>query len=159
MIARASSGSRSCSNSVDPLISANSAVTVLRSPSRFSDAGESATRIRESFDFFDDAAAGAANGAPQSSQNFAVAELSAPHFAQRLANGVPHSGQNFRAEVLSVPHFEQRIENSTFSIAEYRHCPRILTEPESHHQLSGAIEAFVLIMLTEVFDPTGATLH
>jgi hypothetical protein len=84
-------------------------VTVLRSPSRFSEADESATRIDESFDFFDDADAGAPNGAPQSSQNFAVAELSAPHFAHRLANGVPHSAQNFLPEVLSVPHFEQRI--------------------------------------------------
>ena len=33
MIARASSGSRSSINSVEPLMSANSAVTVLRSPS------------------------------------------------------------------------------------------------------------------------------
>src|SRR5271165_5636764 len=110
-IARASSGSKSCSSSVEPLISANSAVTVLRSPSRFSAAGASATRIGASFDFFDDAVVGAPNGAPQSSQNFAVGALSAPHFAQRLANGVPHSGQNLLPEVLSVPHFAQRIEN------------------------------------------------
>src|SRR5271154_6305853 len=123
-MARASSGSRSCSSSVEPLISANSAVTVLRSPSRFSEAGGAATRIGESFGFFDDAAAGAANGAPQSSQNFAVGALSAPHFAQRLANGVPHSAQNFLPEVLSVPHFEQRIGNPTFSRTEYRHCPQ-----------------------------------
>src|SRR5271165_4418975 len=156
-IARASSGSRSCSSSVEPLISANSAVTVLRSPSRFSELGESATRIGESFDFFDDA--GAANGAPQSSQNFAVGALSAPHFAQRLANGVPHSAQNFLPEVLSVPHFEQRIDNRTFWMAEYRRCPHQLTERDSLHHLSSAIEAFVLIMLTEVFDPAGATLH
>jgi hypothetical protein len=50
------------------------------------------------------------SGEPQSSQNFAVGPLSAPHFAQRLEKGVPHSGQNFLPEVLSVPHFEQRIE-------------------------------------------------
>src|SRR5208282_5730689 len=116
-MARASSGSRSCSSSVEPLISANSAVTVLRSPSRFSEAGASATRIGKSFDFFDVAAMDAPNGAPQSSQNFAVGALSAPHFAHRLANGVPHSAQNFLPEVLSVPHFEQRIGNPTFSMA------------------------------------------
>src|SRR5271156_3171665 len=116
-MARASSGSRSCSSSVEPLISANSAVTVLRSPSRFSEAGASLTRIGESLDFFASAAAGVVNGAPQSSQNFAVGALSAPHFAQRLANGVPHSGQNFLPEVLSVPHFEQRIGNPTFPMA------------------------------------------
>jgi predicted ATPase len=43
MIERASSGSRSSINSVEPLISANSAVTVLRSPSIASDAAPSAT--------------------------------------------------------------------------------------------------------------------
>src|SRR5271154_4905662 len=123
-MARASSGSRSCSSSVEPLISANSAVTVLRSPSRFSEAGGSDTRIGGSVDFLDDAAAGAPNGVPQSSQNFAVGAPSAPHFAQRLANGVPHSAQNFLPEVLSIPHFEQRIENPTFSRTEYRHCPQ-----------------------------------
>src|SRR5271163_3631577 len=131
IIARASSGSRSCSSSVEPLMSANSAVTVLRSPSRFSEAGASLTRIGESLDFFASAAAGVVNGAPQSSQNFAVGALSAPHFAQRLANGVPHSGQNFLPEVLSVPHFVQRIENPTFSATKYRHCPRQLTEPDT----------------------------
>ena len=85
----------------------------------------------ESFDFVDDAAAAAPNGAPQSSQNFAVGELSAPHFAQRLANGAPHSGQNFLPEVLSVPHFAQRIKNPTLSMTEYRHCPRLITEPDA----------------------------
>jgi len=39
MIARASSGSRSSISSIDPLMSANNAVTVLRSPSSRSPAG------------------------------------------------------------------------------------------------------------------------
>jgi hypothetical protein len=37
MMALASSGSRSCASSVEPLMSANSAVTVLRSPSTTSE--------------------------------------------------------------------------------------------------------------------------
>ena len=106
-------------------MSANSAVTVLRSPSRFSEAGVSTTRIGESFDFSGEAA-GVPIGAPQSSQNFAVGEQSAPHFAQRLESGVPHSGQNFLPEVLSVPHFEQRIEKSRLAMGEYRDWAREL---------------------------------
>jgi hypothetical protein len=62
-LTRASSGSRSCSSSVEPLMSANSAVTVLRSPSSASGASVSAIRIGASFDFFANAVAGAPSAA------------------------------------------------------------------------------------------------
>src|SRR5271167_2338196 len=110
MIARASSGSRSSINAVEPLISANSAVTVLRSPSRFSGADVSATRIGEPFDCFDVVAAvDAPSAVPQSAQNFAPGALSEPHLEQRFANGPPHSAQNFLPGIPSVPHLVQRI--------------------------------------------------
>src|SRR5271156_1416145 len=110
MIARASSGSRSCSSSVEPLISANSAVTVLRSPSRFSGAGVSATRIGEGFDCLAEAAAvGAASAVPHSPQKHLSAGLSAPHFGQRFASAAPQSPQNFLPAGFSVLQFEQRI--------------------------------------------------
>jgi hypothetical protein len=45
-------------------------------------------------------------------------------------------------------------------MAEYRPCPQLIIELGNRTiSLSTAIEAFVLIMLTEVFDPAGATLH
>jgi hypothetical protein len=44
MIARASSGSRSRISSVEPLMSANNAVTVLRSPSSVGEASSATTR-------------------------------------------------------------------------------------------------------------------
>jgi hypothetical protein len=44
-------------------MSASSAVTVLRSPSRFSEAGNSTTRIGASLDFFGEAAATPEGGA------------------------------------------------------------------------------------------------
>src|SRR5215831_17473720 len=106
-MARASSGSRSSISSIEPLMSANSMVTVLRSPSMFSLASVSATRIGESFAFFAEAGEATPSEAPQSSQNLAIFELSAPHLVHRFDSGLPHSGQNFRPDVLSVPHLEQ----------------------------------------------------
>ena len=160
IIARASSGSRSCISSVEPLMSANSAVTVLRSPSRFSAADESATRIGESFDFFDDAAAGAPNGAPQSSQNFAVGR-----FRRRTSRSDWRMECRTRRRIFCRRCFQSRISSSasgvpTFPMAEYRHCPQLINRAGNRkYQLCREIEAFVLIMLTEVFDPAGATLH
>src|SRR5215813_7470696 len=113
-IARASSGSRSSISSIEPLMSANSIVTVLRSPSRFSGAGASAIRIGAPRDFFAEAAT-VVSEPPQSSQNFAEGEFSAPHFGQRLDSGLPHSAQKFLPEVLSVPQLEQRILIVQFS--------------------------------------------
>src|SRR5215468_6864691 len=92
----ASSGSRSSISSIEPLMSANSAVTVFRSPSRFSGAGDSATRIDESFDFFTEmSVATTRRGAPHSPQKRLPEGLSAPHFEQKFASGEPQSPQNF----------------------------------------------------------------
>src|SRR5215471_15348303 len=109
MIARASSGSRSCASSVEPLMSANSAVTVLRSPSRFSGGDVSAIRICGSFDFLAVADWDVPSAAPHSPQNFSRDSFVAPHRGHFGARVSPHSAQNFRPSRLSVPHFEQRI--------------------------------------------------
>src|SRR5208282_6515729 len=105
-IARASSGSKSCSSSVEPLMSANSAVTFLRSPSRFSETGAPAIRIGASFDLEAGAAADP-RAVPHSPQKRLPAGLSAAHFGQRFASGVPQSPQNFLPGGFSVLQFEQ----------------------------------------------------
>src|SRR5215469_3924372 len=105
IIARASSGSRSCISSIDPLMSANSAVTVLRSPSRFSATALSITRIDESFGFIGDAAADEPSDVPHSSQNFAPRLFLEPHFGHEASIGAAHSWQNFAPSRLSAPHF------------------------------------------------------
>src|ERR1700730_13748588 len=110
MTARASSGSSSCISSVEPLMSANSAVAVLRSPSRFSGTGVSATRISDSFDFLAEAAATVApSSVPHSPQKRLPAGLSAPHCGQRCASAAPQSPQNFLPAGFSALQFEQRI--------------------------------------------------
>src|SRR5215469_18782399 len=116
MTARASSGSSSRTNSVEPLISANSAVTVLRSPSMAGKASACWGVMRISFVVEDGITAEskpgrviAASAVPQSAQNLALAEVSAPHCGQRIASGLPHSAQNRLPDKLSAPHFEQRI--------------------------------------------------
>src|SRR5713226_4984846 len=112
MIERAASGSRSSINSVEPLMSANSAVTVLRSPSIASDAPLSAAiRI---CDLVEESMAGAST----------LVELMAdPHFLQNRAPGLtdalqagqvnssfePHLSQNEASAGLSLLHFAQSI--------------------------------------------------
>src|SRR5271168_4763641 len=108
-IARASSGSMSSIRSIDPLMSANSAVTVFRSPSIFSAASASAIRIGGASGFFAATDPDAPKAAPQSAQNLAPGALSEPHREQRFDNGPPHSAQNFLPGIPSVPHFEQHI--------------------------------------------------
>src|SRR5579871_3832623 len=96
-------------SSVEPLMSANSAVTVLRSPSRVSGAGAPVTRMGESADLLADATVAAVpRAAPHSPQKRLPAGLSARHFGQRFASGAPQSPQNFLLEGFSAPHFEQR---------------------------------------------------
>ena len=56
---------------------------------------------------------------PQSSQNLAAGELSAPHFVQRFDKALPHSGQNFLPLVLSVPHLEQSISSPVDCVEIY----------------------------------------
>src|SRR5262252_2077661 len=94
-MARASSGSRSSIRSIDPLMSANSIVTVFRSPSRFSVTILSITRIDESLGSLGDAAADAPSDVPHSSQNLAPGVFLEPHFGQEASIGAAHSLQNF----------------------------------------------------------------
>src|SRR5271170_1909934 len=82
-IARASSGSRSCSSSVDPLMSANSAVTVLRSPSATSESVRSgATRTD---DVEETAVEASAFEEP----------IAVPHFLQNRAPGLTDALQGW----------------------------------------------------------------
>jgi hypothetical protein len=109
MMARAYSGSRSSIISVEPLMSANSAVTVLRSPSRFSGAGVSATRIGESLDRAAEAVRAGPSAAAHSPQKSSPGSLEAPHCGHKRASGAAHLAQNLRPSRLSFPHFEQCI--------------------------------------------------
>jgi hypothetical protein len=115
MIARASSGSRSSINSIEPLISANSAVTVFRSPSSAPASAVSGKRIAEAppgSGARGDAAAASARSlsvAPQLPQNLAVRALSNPHAAHDVLNAAPHSLQNLSPSGFSILHFAQII--------------------------------------------------
>ena len=95
-------------------MSANSAVTVLRSSS--STSGESlsgATRTLEAepggVEVAPAAPAPLVSGAPHLPQKSDVGGFSALHFAQGLVSAFPHFAQKLLADGLSVPHFEQRI--------------------------------------------------
>ena len=112
MIARASSGSRSCASSVEPLISANNAVTTLRSPSSEASGVPAPAWTGE----LEPALRG--NSLPallrdfaHSMQNFALREFSVSHEGQRRVNGEAHPSQNFARSGFSAPHLEQRIAN------------------------------------------------
>src|SRR5258708_289270 len=113
-------------------MSANSAVTVLRSPSVASVSGCAAsTRIVGAIDVADEpvrSSASAPSAAPQSPQNLDAGAFSAPHFGQLTASPLPHWEQNFLPARFSVSHLEQRIEGCpaiegwerTFCITEPR---------------------------------------
>src|SRR5215472_10448466 len=112
MIARASSGSRSCSSSVEPLISAKSAVMVLRSPSdAFAEAALSSSTRTDAWNSVRllDCERPLARASPHSSQNLAPGLLVFPHRGHVAANGAAHSLQNFALSRLSAPHLAQRI--------------------------------------------------
>src|SRR5215469_16278204 len=116
MMARASLGSRCSISSMEPLISANNAVTVFRSPSDTSDASVAPGVIRISGALAsalgDGAAPGCAlpgSGEPHSPQNFLPGGFSELQLGQRLSSGAPQSPQNLLPAGLSLPHFEQRI--------------------------------------------------
>src|SRR6516165_8793040 len=102
MIARACSGSRSRWSSVEPLISAKSAVTVLRSPPTFSGAVMSAIRIGPSVDFLTDAGPDAASAQPHFLQNRAPELTAALHSRQTSSSFDPHCSQNAASAGLSV---------------------------------------------------------
>jgi hypothetical protein len=78
------------------LMSANSAVTVFRSPSIFSAVGVSAVRIWGWSGFLGATAGGAPRAAPHSPQNFSADSIAAPHRGHLAASGEPHWVQNFR---------------------------------------------------------------
>src|SRR6266481_4768090 len=110
IIARASSGSSDSISSVEPLRSANNAVTVLRSPSG-GRGGSHWLDIRPSaFVSKDDAVTmGSPSGAPQLPQKLAPRGVSALHLTQSLVSALPHRAQKLLLGGLSVLHFEQRI--------------------------------------------------
>jgi hypothetical protein len=96
-------------------MSANSAVTVLRSPSSASGKPVSnATRTLEGDVCGDEVATAApapfVSGAPHLPQKSDVGGFSALHFAQRFTSAFPHFAQKSLVEGLFVPHFEQRID-------------------------------------------------
>jgi len=89
-------------------MSADSTVTVLRSPSRFS------LRLADTVVSDDclDVGSTANNGLAHSRQNLAVGGFSLPHDEHRRANADAHSTQNFALSGFSVPHFEQRTRSA-----------------------------------------------
>ena len=108
---------RSCSNSVEPLMSANSAVTVLRSPSIAPEvsACSGATRTPAANSGAVDRAATepalSGSAAPHLPQKSEVGGFSVLHFAQGLVSAFPHRAQKLLTGGLLVSHFEQRIES------------------------------------------------
>src|SRR5215831_4522593 len=108
IIVQASSGSRLSINSVEPLISANKAVTVLRSPSARSMLSASRTVIGD----LDGFGIGdiRANGVAHSAQNLALGGLSAPQDWHFRRNAAAQFMQNLAESGLSAPQFEQRTQ-------------------------------------------------
>src|SRR6266852_7431702 len=106
-IVRATSGSRSRINSVEPLISANSAVTLLRSPS--TGCGPSIART-----VVDDLGRSGIGDPGTSSvvhcpQNLNPVGFSKRQLGQTSASAAVHCPQNFIPSGLSKPHLEHRI--------------------------------------------------
>src|SRR5262249_54906939 len=117
-IALASSGSRSSISSIEPLMSANNAVTVLRSPSNASEVSDcSPTTRTPDADSGDGGVrppvlATLVSGAPHLPQKFDVGGFSAQHLAQSLASAFPQCVQKLFTGGLFVPQFEHRISLS-----------------------------------------------
>src|ERR1022692_3125553 len=112
MMARAFSGSRSSIISVDPLISANSAVTVLRSPSSASDAALSSAILI--CDLVEESVAAASvlvelMAVPHFLQNRAPILTDALQAGQINSSFAPHPSQNEASEGLSWLHLAQSI--------------------------------------------------
>jgi hypothetical protein len=100
---------------VEPFMSANNAVIVLRSPSA---TGEAVTFPQIAMSALSNEDVGdwavallGARAAPQSPQNRLPGGFSASHLGQRIVNGAPQSPQSFLLDGLSLPHFEQRINS------------------------------------------------
>src|SRR6516165_3279982 len=111
-IARASSGSRSSINSIEPLISANNAVTVLRSPS-----GTSAAVCSEN------------ELIPASEEGLAVIVSGrtgaglrlVPHFLQNRAPALTGALQTGQSNSSFWPHCSQKPESEGFSLPQFEH--------------------------------------
>src|SRR5690242_2255385 len=114
-MARASSGSSSCINSVEPLMSANSAVTVLRSPSKANALSAcAATALMSDADCRADDISPVdlvlfVKPAPHLPQKLDVGEFSAPHSVQGRVSAFPQRAQKLLSAGFSEPHFTQRI--------------------------------------------------
>lgn len=98
-------------------MSANNAVTVLRSPSSAAESAtvcSGATRTPATNPGGDEVAAAVpaplASGAPHLPQKSDVGGFSALHFAHCLASAFPHFAQKLFIEGLFVPRLEQRID-------------------------------------------------
>src|SRR5215813_12394428 len=105
---RASSGSRSASNSIEPLRSAKSTVTCLRSPSsatlevRIFSARCLGVYVSGERDVVDEIPW--ISDAPHSPQNFCSGGFDAPQERQTAARRAPHSPQNFWLGAFSCSH-------------------------------------------------------
>src|ERR1019366_3106800 len=113
MMARAFSGSISSIISVEPLMSANSAVTVLRSPSG-GESGSAATVIgTDLFDGKESAlracAASQIKRAPHFLQNFEPGAFTTAHDGHTRSSLAPHSAQKTASARFSLRHLGQTI--------------------------------------------------
>jgi hypothetical protein len=92
-------------------MSANKAVTLLRSPSMAPVVCSADIAVSGAFneEVADALAFLGTSVVPQSPQKRLLGGFSAPHFGQWLASGAPQSPQNFLPAGLSLPQFEQRI--------------------------------------------------
>src|SRR3972149_2021589 len=142
---RASSGSASASNSIEPLRSANSTVTSLRSPSN------APLEVR----IFSARCCGVyAFGAPKrcdeaeidgtvdpagwahSEQNFALGESWAPQLVHTRAKGAAHSSQNFAPARFSCWHFKHFTECLYFTpVSERRECSSCVDQSDLLQQM------------------------
>ena len=121
-MARAVSGSTSSIISVEPLMSANSAVMVLRSPSAGAESTLALIRTpaRSGRGALWEMPFGASIVVEHCAQNFARGGFSAPHDGHLRANGAAHSIQNLALSGFSTPHFEQYTRLSKEEFASNR---------------------------------------
>jgi hypothetical protein len=99
-------------------MSANNAVTVLRSPSSAAESVPVSSDVIRTDGVEEvrvvDLNSLEVSAAAQSPQNFAVGAFSYPHFAQRFLKGAAHSLQNFCSAGFSTPHVGQFTSGTQF---------------------------------------------
>src|SRR6185369_8646157 len=118
---RASSGSRSATSSIDPLTSAKSTVTSLRSPSIAARVRRilSARWLGTAGEVVASRSSGPPSALPQASQKRAPAGKSRAQLGQRLASRAPHWRQKRESARFCSPHEEHCIESSVHSVGGY----------------------------------------